>query len=174
MTPDKARKTIENLLDLGTLKGVKATIEEEEGGVQYEVTFFKAPDGKTLFQNMKWEVKDPYYYLYTYIIKLKPIPLEPKLIDVGTKVRMIKGKYKGEVAKILRNIGDELYDLIQGDSRSFTASSLHFVPESLLVEEEEIDTRWLNLASIVNPSREAAVTDIIKALEKAGYTLIKE
>ena len=143
MTPETAKQKIQALLDLGTLKGVKV---EYESGIIF--TFFHDPHG-ILFMNT--EDDDPIYAGSFELIQqgwlngvksIEPIPLEPKLLEVGERVKVISGRHKNSVGVILTTYDYE-YVLKLDDTRKLDGTSVSIyvsifdvIPESLLVEEE--------------------------------------
>jgi len=99
---------------------------------------------------------------YEYIKSIHPIPLKPKLLEVGTKVRIIGGVDKGFIG-VITNYEDDDYRIESSDGNcSFTTSMYHVVPEPLLVEEDE------------NKEAKAILGEFqYNALIQAGYKVIK-
>jgi hypothetical protein len=134
MTPETAKTKITQLLELGTLQGVKV---EYENSV---VTFHRQPmPGEDIAHSL---------YLADQPIKsIHPIPLQPKLLEVGTRVKIIGGRMEGAIG----TIADYYLEMEQCNSVyritdtgkvdvwgiSFLVENYNVIPESLLVEEEE-------------------------------------
>jgi len=163
MNPQEAKTKIEALLNLGTLKGVKVGYEDGE-----EIHFIKSPEGKILRGLFKYP-SDSYQEAeydeghYVEIKSIHPIPLEPKLLEVGTNVEIIGGVADGGYGAIESWNGETYTVLFSETGCRANVAPWHVVPESLLVEEDE------------NKEAKAILGEFqYNALIKAGYKLTKQ
>lgn len=178
MTPETARQTIEAYLELGTLKGVK--VEYEDSPTHDEAIFYSLDDWiviKCYCGMMKKNISEPMDEDYTNIKSITPIPLEPKLLEVGTKVRVLLGMWSGYDAYILGFDGISNYDVgfKADDTEAYIQVSIFHVvpvPESLLVEEEKrFSARKKGDEYVMTPED---FNIMLEAIGQAGYKLTKE
>lgn len=177
MTPETARQTIEKYLELGTLQGVR--VEYEGGEVMY---FIQSPLDKiyvgetfTFYDENRPVPSSECYSLpsdgyYENIKSIHPIPLQPKLLEVGTRVKIIGGEHEGKVGEILI-AEDRGYKIWVEYKENDWIDCWDVIPESLLVEEEESEVMSA-VASVNRNIQVGAAT--IKALKQAGYKITKE
>lgn len=139
MTPEEAKTKIEALLNLGTLQGVRV---EYDGSIS--VMFYKSPvgysDGRNIFYEadgvLEWA--DDADEIYQDIKSIHPIPMEPKLLEVGMRVKIVGGELKGKSGKIDEYTADGIWYTITVDGGGRSGAAVYnVIPESLLVEEEE-------------------------------------
>jgi hypothetical protein len=142
MTPETAKQTIQAYLDLGTLQGVKVEYDyTERNKMFYQIgddIFWRGVDGGEVFQ-----ADDS---TYTSIKSIEPIPMEPKLLEVGDRVKVIETGEKGEI----------------------TCPVYLVVPESLLVEEEESEAPLCQCSSVLSALIRGEITK-----EEAAQKVIK-
>lgn len=170
MTPETAKQKIQALLDLGTLKGVKVEYEDR---YKTPTIFYQFHYGKIfltyLQENETVEIvgKIPDKYSYEGIKFIESIPLEPKLLEVGTRVKIVDGDLEGKVGIVNghREFTDYVIHL-GGEWRVFI-SIYHVIPESLLVEEEKVEFVNVNL-----PLNTPIILE--RHGEDIGYKLVKE
>lgn len=182
MTPQKAKETIEALLNLGTLKGVEVVYEDNE-----YTTFITAhPYNNDFVYTDKdgWLSYVDSLDYYRNIKSIEPIPMELKLLEVGTRVKVIDNhsSYYGAVGTI---------EFVDTDSMEYTLcidgiahfSFYHVIPESLLVEEKKeaiVLTEFLNEGYRMTPEKTYRTSVLVpiehveEALEQAGYKIVKE
>lgn len=166
MSPQEAKTKIENLLDLGTLRGVRVEYDEDDGYSRY---FYKLLDGRiwSAADEQCAENSQPRFVDsdedYQTIKSITPIPLEPKLLEVGTEVQIIGGLEKGKRGTITGFRGHDYVVLVNDNSENLFIEQWSVVPESLLVEEDE------------NKEAKAILGEFqYNTLIKAGYKVTKE
>lgn len=195
MNPETAKTKITQLLDLGTLQGVK--VEYEDGKIH---NFLSTPlypiwveneNKKHIAKYFAYEGAAGQDNIFRNIKSITPIPLQPKLLEDGTKVRVLLGMWGGRDAYILGNdgIGNYKIGFKADDTEVYIYVSIFHVvpaPESLLVEEE-CSHKNVHI-EIVSPDTESRAEFIIcnscgnninnefleKALNQAGYQVTKE
>jgi len=194
MTPQEAKTKIENLLNLGILYGVK--VESSKGEITrcYKIDFEPALPDHIWYTGKRVIDRTPYPEMFSFttnpndippflrdVAAIYPIPLEPKLLEVGTKVEVIGGDYEyhtGVIDMVDEDTHSYLISGIDGEEMKHIAmwvSSYNVVPESLLVEEEEEDKLLhIRLAHVKDMVCTVKEKDAKQALEKAGYKLTKE
>jgi len=176
MTPQEAKTKIENLLNLGILYGVK--VESSKGEITrcYKIDFEPALPDHIWYTGKRVIDRAPYPEMFSFttnpndippflrdVAAIHPIPLEPKLLEVGTRVKIIGGELKGKVGQIEGHREFTDYVINLGVEWRVFVSILHVIPESLLVEENE------------NKEAKAILGEFqYNALIQAGYKLTKE
>jgi hypothetical protein len=163
-TPEQSKRIITDLLSLGTLKGVKVVYEDITG------FFFLTPTGNVILEyggEVFESTEDDHWY--SDIQSIEPIPMEPKLLEVGTRVKIIGGEHEGEVMEIA-DIDEGEYFLVNNAKdinfyKDYQEAHYNVIPESLLVEEEE--SKAEKIASIIGYRG-------LRALTQAGYKIVKK
>jgi len=190
MTPQEAKTKIENLLNLGILYGVK--VESSKGEITrcYKIDFEPALPDHIWYTGKRVIDRAPYPEMFSFttnpndippflrdVAAIHPIPLEPKVLEAGTRVKIIDGQYKNSIG-IIRYINSGIctVHLISGE---FSANDVlvviyNVVPESLLVEEEEIEPIITIPESKILFDGNYLLSDVEEALKQAGYKLTKE
>lgn len=148
MTPEQAKTKISQLLELGTLQGVR--VEYEAGEHCY---ISKSIDGSLIYQGDYTCAYIKKGNAFQHIKSIHPIPLQPKLLEVGTRVKIIGGVNEGMIGVIehVNTNGYQIGWLTEEDySRGYSEelSFYNVVPESLLVEEEKVDATEIAVDAI--------------------------
>lgn len=183
MNPETAKQTIQAYLDLGTLQGVKVVSSTGEITRCYKIDFEPALPDVVWYttKSVQNRTTHPEMFYFTMnpnnippflrdITAIHPIPLQPKLLEVGDRVRVIDGEYEGKVGLITtNNVGEGLYN-IDFDDGVFAQwiSMFNVVPEYLLVEEEESEAPLCQCSSILAALIRGEITD-----EEATQKIIK-
>jgi hypothetical protein len=170
MNSDKARKVVSDLLSLGTLKGVKITMSSQTAPIYAE----KQLAGPIRFVYLEYPDQWRYAFDYENILSIEPIPMEPKLLEVGTRVKIIGGEYEGLFGEIKYVHTPENYYNIHIPESAYSFSLIainNVIPESLLVEEEESENVIIEHDEIY---LNISVKDLQQQLEQAGYQVSKK
>lgn len=168
MKPETARQIVSDLLSLGTLKGVKVVYVYGSEGI-----FYKWTDGKIVQTFVEPRTKEQAICsidgtTYENIKSIEPIPMEPKLLEVGTRVKIIGGTHQvskmGEIQDIFT---DTLVYEVKVDDiiNRFNSPVWNVIPESLLVEEGEDFEKEMK--------EDIALMKALERIHKAGYQVTK-
>ena len=141
MTPETAKQKIQALLDLGIFKGVK--VEYENGSARFFqkridniIIHYAYGSDSMSYADNDYRCNTNELWSYSRIKSIEPIPMEPKLLEVGTRVKIIGGDLEGKVGIVDGHREFTDYVIHLGTEWRVFISIYHVIPESLLVEEE--------------------------------------